>query len=117
MPRPKQTVTQEPESGPKPVTPAVLDTLGVRHVTRMVTKDVQATHPDGSLAFTDKGPLMTRREMQERIRLVQSRLTLEEAQKLGSQKWTLKSEGDWTCIVNGRRFILDQETYEELCQA
>lgn len=107
---------------PAPVTPddvpdQVLDTLGIRYGTRIVTRDVQATHPDGSPAYTDRGPLMTRKEVKEEYRDIQPTLTLEEAKKLGKQNWKPWPDGGYTCGIKGRRFVVTDEVYAEICQA
>ena len=118
MPRPKKVITPAvavPAVTPDNVPAGTLDTLGVRHGDRIVVRDVQATHLDGRLAFTDKGPLMIPKEVKEKYTDVQPLLTTEEAKKLGKQNWRVNNDGNYTCVVNGRRFCLDPEYYEELC--
>ncbi len=52
------------------------------------------------------------------IPVIQSLLTFEEAATLGTQTWRpFGKDGQQTCSVEGRRFIVEKEVFEELCQA
>ena len=68
---------------------------------------------------SDRGPITNMEPRTKLVQVIQSNLTFEEASELGTQPWhSMENRADqWTCSVEGRRFIVEKEVYEQLCQA
>jgi len=102
--------------------PEMVSMLGVR--TRVVTRTemVQAVDRTGRPMMGDKGPIMTMKSIAREETIKGSDLDFDEAKKLGKQLWSPldKSNGTFTCRALGiegiRRFVIDRETHERLCQ-
>ena len=104
------------EEAPEMVVPSTpvectadMETLG----TRTRTKTVMTAVKKGE---GDKGPIMNIQPVHKQVTTVQSTLNVEEAVKLGTQDWKpFGLDGHFTCIVEGRRCIVNKEVYAELC--
>lgn len=96
---------------------ANLATLGTR--TAPVLKDVEEpVMRDGQPMTSDNGrPIMRRRETMVNVTQVGGLLNLEEAMSLGDQLWTTFVDGKFSCSAGGRRFVVEAETFEAMCQA
>lgn len=88
-------------------------TLGTTTKVRAVLRQVETGK------FSDVGkPITVMRRQNESHVLVLGLLTAEQAHTLGTQEWKSMGNktGQYTCKVAGRRFVLNQEGYTELCK-
>lgn len=90
-----------------PVIPVDTSTLGVRTAEFVDVAPVQVGQ--AGLSRVVEIRQTTRVEQ-----VVQPVLTLEEAQTLGKQEWKPRPDGTFTCIVDGRRFVVTKEVKEQL---
>lgn len=84
------------------------EVLGLRTVDRVVVKPIDDKVIDGRMNVEIRQTI-------ERFDIQQPYLTYDEAKKLGKQKWHRhKMTGVFTCVVRGRRFMLDDDTFARL---
>lgn len=90
-----------------PVVPVDTSTLGVRTAEFVTVEPVQVGQAGMSR-------LVEIRQSSRIEQVTQPVLTLEEAKTLGQREWKPRPDGTFTCIVDGRRFIVTKEVKEQL---
>ena len=105
----------DPELKPKGEYPCTADvaTLGTCVKTHRVMRKVDTGR------FSDNGkPITTIKPMYENVTERIGLLTVKDAHTLGTQDWApmRNKTGQYTCIVQGRRFTINPEDYVKLCK-
>ena len=83
--------------------------VGIREHSKNVVAPVHVdTKGDGT-------KIMEIRQLVKKEKLAQPILTSSEAKKIGRQKWIpFRKTGLMTCVVQGRRFMVDMEVYNKI---
>lgn len=107
----KPLVNKDDNGTPDYIPPDIVNKLGHRVYDELVEVREKVGETDlGKEIYTRKNKMVKRH-------VIQPVLTIEEAKQLGKQTWSpfkTKNGLMFTCIVEGRRFMLSEENYKKL---